>query len=568
MTGPSRVRGLAALWIAAALCGCSCSDEQPAPNPRAQQASIADPMASDERLALLLSPSPVRHGFYDVDLSDPSAVLVEILTNGQHDPLKRAKVELGAMGDAGVVAVRRMVERYRNDPAGIDYLRNAIDALSLGESQASYDLLASLLDHPLESLRMQTLRGLKRRGRPAEYERVHRMMLTASDPFVGEIALTLPRFDAERARLLYLDWIETGEMQPLWDSVLPVVAAGGAADSESPEIVERCRKLIASKLDPHYSTWLEGPLVRVGDADATARLRTRLSDPNPTIRDIALRTLAGAGRFEELRKPLLEDPWPGVRLVAAASLAHAPDGELTRSLLAQGGNDEDPTVRQTCLEALAKLGEPAAIDIGLGLLAKGSPMDLDQGTRILAQRWDADPEVARRAFEKLRELFEAQSDRTLNERAELIKCLGRLPLREGTEFLYAVAVGSKSESTRGRDQRWILLQSANGGAPAQAVLAEHLRASRDPLLRMDLLEALSAPGGEHARKTLLEVVSEPSTSAYELLYSADRLARIGPVSEVAWQLKRAYLQRAWTPEEQPVRQAFTDLLWLWFPGPR
>jgi HEAT repeat protein len=567
MNAAQRRSGFALAMVGAAVLGlsCSCGDEKPAK--RRETPSADSELASDERIALLLAPAAVRHGVYDVDLSDPTQVLVEILLHGDHDPLKRAKAELAAMGDKGVDAIRRVIEQYQSDPGGIDYLRNAMDVLALGETRASYDLLASLLDHPLESLRIQALRGLKRRGRPEDYDRVHDLMKSASDVFVAEIALTLAQFDAVRARVQYLDWVEAGELEPLWDSALPIVAGGGPSDGESPEVLERCRRLTASDLAPRYALWLEGPLAKSGDARALERLRARLADPDPSLRDIAQRTLTAAGRVEELAKTLLDDPRPGVRLVAAHAVEGAPDSELTRELLARGANDENADVRQVCLEALARRGERSAIDLGQSLLANGTPPDLEAGARILSNVWDRDRAVAERAFEELRRQFLAQSKRPLQQNKELLKCVGRLPMREAAQFLLDLAAPWTAPEQRA-EQRWVVLQIANGGPDAQKLLSEELPKTSDPELRLDMIEALSSPSGPLARSTLLAIASDPATNALELLYIADRLARMGPVAEVAWQLKRAALQRPWTPAEQPARQALTDLLWRWFPGPR
>ncbi|HUR27755.1 MAG TPA: hypothetical protein VM509_06190, partial [Planctomycetota bacterium] len=141
---------------------CACQRQEP-PVPK------APPL--DPRVAVLFDPSMAR-GAYDVDLADPTPILVATLMVGELDPMRRAKTELANDGERGIAAMRRLIERFRDDPAGTDYLRNAADVLSLSPEPSATPLLESLLDHPSESLRMQVLRGLLVHPRPQSFDRV------------------------------------------------------------------------------------------------------------------------------------------------------------------------------------------------------------------------------------------------------------------------------------------------------------------------------------------------------------------------------------------------------------
>ena len=175
----------------------------------------------------------------------------------------------------------------------------------------------------------------------------------------------------------------------------------------------------------------------------------------------------------------------------------------------------------------------------------------------------SDPALAERVWNELSPRLESIELRSPVERAMLVKVLGQVPLRKGTQALIELALTRQEtlESMRGR--QFVLLQSANAGGVAQDELFQLWRASEDELLRLDAIEAFSALGGVHSRELLLAVLDDPRATPIEIVYVADRLVHIGPAREVAWQLKRASLRLS----EPHAREALQGILWRWYPAP-
>ncbi|HUR28475.1 MAG TPA: hypothetical protein VM509_09835, partial [Planctomycetota bacterium] len=61
----------------------------------------------------------------------------------------------------------------------------------------------------------------------------------------------------------------------------------------------------------------------------------------------------------------------------------------------------------------------------------------------------------------------------------------------------------------------------------------------------------------------IAVLDDPRTTPVEIVYVADRLVRIGPAREVAWQLKRKSL----AVQDAHAREALQGILWRWYPAP-
>ena len=129
---------LATLCVAALLIACG-KEPVTAPPATGVPAAAAASTPIDARVALLFEPSMAR-GPYDVDLSDVTSVLIQTLRTGDHESLRRAKMELAESGERGIDATRRFMERCRAEPGGSDYLRNAADVLSLSPEASAAPL--------------------------------------------------------------------------------------------------------------------------------------------------------------------------------------------------------------------------------------------------------------------------------------------------------------------------------------------------------------------------------------------------------------------------------------------
>ncbi len=525
-------------------------------------ATVSRQVGVDERVELFFEPSMAR-GAYNVDLADITPILIETLRTGDHDAIRRAKMELAGSGVRGVEATRRLIERYRSDPAGVDYLRNAVDVLSLSEEPSATPLLWPLLEQPSESLRIQVLRGMLVHPRKESFDPALAALADSPDGYQAEICSGLARLDLERAQRLWLSWVENGDNPSLWQTILPYLGA-----LRDPELVVRARVLLERKdLDRAARIWLCASACQAGDLArderALAELRVARESKNPTERDLAVRALACAGRFEELSWTLAHDELAGIRALVVRAAAERIDRPEARELLRQACNDVDELVAKPALTALATAGRTEAVDGALQWLASPALVEVESGIQILLERMRGDPALAQRVFEILAPRLESTVKGPSVERAMLIKILGQIPHPAATSLLLDLALATRGELESTRAQRFILRQSVNAGPAAQDALARLWRTHDDPLLRMDALEALSALGGEHGRELLIEVLEDPRASGQEIVYVADRLVRIGPAVEVAWQLKRAALRI----EDGRAREALQGILWRWYPAP-
>lgn len=545
----------AILALSLALLAGGCEESAPE---RGSQAALQPP-AFDERLALAFEPSQAG-GPYDVDLADVDAVLIQTLLTGQHDAMRRAKMELAGDGERGVQALRRMVDRFRDDPAGVDYLRNAADALALSTEPAAASVLAGLLEHPSESLRIQAMRGLLTHPRPESFDPVLQFLARASEAYQGEVCSALALLDLPRAQAMWLEWLEQDANPQLRQRTLPALAA-----LRDPALLERVSRLLEREgLDPMTRLSLSAAAARAGDEAALRGLREAQQSKNPTERDLAVRALVSGELYGELAWTLANEERASIRALAVRAAALIAGDPAARALLEQASNDVAPEVRQVAVTALARAGAPAAIDQALQLLDSDSLIELGVGVEILGEPMQRDEALAQRVWSKLRPRLESLDRRTSVERSVLIKVLGLIPLRDATQALHQLALVSEGELETVRARRFVLMQSVNAGNEAQDALFELWRTAQDATLRLDALEALSAPGNPKSRELLVRVLDDPRTSAQELVYVADRLVRIGPAHEVAWQLKRAAVRIT----DERARRAFQGILWRWYPAPK
>jgi HEAT repeat protein len=513
-------------------------------------------LEQDERIAWLLQPCP-RGGPYLVDLADIERVLVHTLLTGTSDAMKAAKLELARSGKPGLAAARRVMEEYWDAPEWTDHVINALDVAIESEEPQAHELIVRALGHASVRVRILAVRGLQRRGLAQDYDLVRPLVEVAPPEYRAEVALLLHKLDAARAEELYLDWIAAGTYPGLWSAVAPRI--GGSLQEATRE---RCGNLWEAQPDLALRIWLSAPPARGGDEAALARLRAWLHSEERSERDLAVRALAAAGLEEELRPTLAEDSSEGLRLLAVRAIEAAPDRPALRALLQLAASDAHPDVRNASWRALARRGEAAATDRALALLTDGVFEEIGPALEVLAERWDEQPQLAEAAFDKLSARLAPEKQRTVAEGSLLVRSIGRIPSVRAASWMYELASHSEGEVGGMRSRRWVLLFAGNGGKTAQQWLFERLKEVRDPLFRVDLLEAASAAGGELARDRLLEVVDEGGDEL-EVLYAADRAARIGPASEVAGRVKRAYLRL----ESARGRRAMECVLWRWWPGP-
>ncbi len=547
------VRIVLALVLGALVsCGAASCGGRPGP--------AADPLAlvrSDRRIAELLEPC-VHNGFYDRDLSDPVPYLIEKLERGRPEPLKRAKEELGQLGERSVEALTRFFDRNYADAMRAPYAENAVDAAAFSRTDAAHELLLRAFLHPHESLRSKALDGLRQQARPGDFDLLRDRLPGETGQMRRAIVGALFAIDAARAESLFLDWIARGEERALW-----ALAGANFPVSRREDSARRSAELFA-QLEPPLAVQLAASAARTGDGPALGYLRSELQGEDLSRRVAAVTAAGAAGLADELEKPLLEDPSDEVRALAAGWIAAA--GELVgarATWLRSALDDQSLVVQGEALRLLCKSGDEEALVRALAQL-QGETGFLQNALQALREPVKRDRALAVRAFERLQERHRLEEHRPVQQRTATFKAIGLLPLREAAVFLRTLGVaaeGQRIESLRAHE--WLMIQGANTGQEGRRFLYEELPREDDPLRRLDLLDAVGSNRDELARSALLAFVEDGARTPYERLFGASLAAKVGPSWEVAPRLKRACygMQDA---SEIEARVALQCLLWFWY----
>ena len=545
MTG----RAALAAALAAAALAAACGRGEPAPSGR-------PPPDQDPRIDWLLEYGG-RDDHYDVDTSDPIAILREVLRHGQREPLRRARIELGESGSAGVAAAERLIEAAWNDPSRFADLRNALDALSYAASDEAHAVIVRVLEHPDSTARQAAWRALKPLARPADFERLRPLLESESPQFQPELAQLLFEADPERAVAEYLDWI-AGERYPaLWLEV-----AKALPRTRDPANAARACALRGGR-DPILEIQLAGACAVADDSDALEFLRLKQRDELAGAREVALEALIASGHAEDVVWTFQNEPVASLRARAAVAIVEDWSAERAEPLLEAGVADPDWSVSWVCLDALAERGQPEALERCLGRLGSQENGVLESAVLALRPRMLVDAELAERAFDVLERRAQEEVWLDLAQRRATLRALGLVPSARAAAYLLEVSREVAGEVQDVAAERWVIQQVGNAGAPGQQALVSELERERDPHRRLDLIEALAATPSELSDRWLLERAAADPIDPWELLFVAERLTRIGPTASVAPVLKRATLR----VEEPRVRLALQALLWTWYPAP-
>lgn len=554
-----RARGAAAL-VAAALVAGSCSGAS-APSSGATEEGAGAAYRADERVAVLLAPCASTQ-YYDRDLSDPVPVLVEKLRTGYTEQLQRSKDELAALGDDAMLEVRRLAERWYNDPVGSSYAQNALDVAALSDSPLARDVLLRFLDHPRELLRRTALSGLARRhARPEDFDRLWLQLEAESANVQRFILPALYGADRERAEELFLGWIEFLTHSPLLPEVAVYVAASSLEETHA-----RAAEL-APQAPPALRPFVAAAGARGGSDACRELLRRDLADADDVQRLRAVQAAGLAGDQDPALFALAHDPAAAVRRAAAQALAQAaalPGFEPSaawRARLREALGDEDREVRLVALRALVARGDAEACERSVALL-DGSTTDLEDAFHAAAERWAEDPELARRSFERLRARDEsaARSGAEPKTRLSVWKLIGSVPGEASARYLREVGLALGGRVGGLRAHQLLMIHASNSGERGRAFLHGELERETDPLRRLDLLQASATHRTDGARERLSDFVVRDDVSRYEVLYAADLLARLGPTSEAGPLLKRV----CYRVEQDDVRLALRCLMWRWY----
>lgn len=551
------VLGVAALLVSGA-CDRTEPDAQPS-NTAAPAAPYApsEPewWANDPRLAHLLAPcSKWEH--YDVDTSNVDAMLRHMLLKGDRDALRRAREEIAARGAAGTALIGSIVDAYLVDPDGYGALRNATDVLQRSNSPSAREVLLRLLDAPYEGVLVQAVTALGKHGQPQDLDRAIGVLERVSAENKINLATVIHEIDPARVDLMYLDWMEAGEAQTLWDSFAQAIARSSDA-----RVARRANELRA-KLPERQRALLAAPAARAGDEQALEFLRAELNADEPWRRELAMAALAAAGLPDELARIAADDPLPPLRLRAINLLS--PTSPKLTEVLRQGCLSDDPTLVSTCLNILIAKGDASATDRALEWLASGSPELLGLAMTALQPALTRDAELAARALEVLSRRTASEGAAALAERVSILESIARIPLPQAASLLRERA-RTESGLVKGLPaRRYLLRLVGNLGESGQRVAAAELAQTSDPLLRLDLLETLTVSRSSFAAREVLRLVEDGALAPHELLFCAEQLTLLTTVEQAAPVLKRAVLR----VEQPQVRVALQCLMWRAYPGPR
>ena len=538
------------LALAALVAWSACGEEAP---------TETDPRLSDPRIEELLQDC-ARGGYYDRFVDDMVPVLVEKLTTVGGDPLKRAKEELGEMGERSADELRRLFDEHYASREHGAYVENALDAAALNGSRTAHDILLRALDHPRESVRHRAMLGMvARHASPEDFE-LFRGRVEGNEPLELRRLYLRAMFvaDAERGEAAAIEWLRAGAHQPLW---IDAVQALGA--STRPETAWACAGLFEG-LETKLAVWLAASAARFEDEAATRFLREERDAEQASRRVDAVRALAAAGRTGDLL-PAMEDPHENVRIFAIEGVANAPERTTAQlDALAAALSDGSQRVRDVALGHLCRLGDVAALDLALSHLV-GGPALLQGAIQALRGPIAADEALARRAFERLMERHELEKLRPLRERAATFKAVGIVPLADAARFLRETALAKPDERIEGlRSHDWLMIQASNTGAPGRDYLWSELAGEADPLRRLDLIGAVASTRNEderdRLRERMLSIAEDTEADPYERLFAAGRAVRVGPSSAVAPRL-RLVPGSLQVPEVQVAMQC---LLWSWY----
>lgn len=505
----------------------------------------------------LLEPCAQNH-FYDRDLSALAPVLLEKLARGRPDPLKRAKEELGLLGDAVFPELANRFHADFADPMRSAFLENAVDALAFNPTDTAHGLALEALQHPQESVRSKALDGLTRWPRAADFPVLAGRFAIETPELRRKLVGALFAADPERAEALLLDFVEAGRERDLWVTAAPHLAAARVFES-----ARRCSALLA-QAEPLLAVYLAAGAARHGDTAGDAHLRSELALEDSQRRLSALSAIQRAGILPLYETGLLEDPASEIRAIAAAALADfGTPGPERRAALFGALADASESVRSEALRTLCRLGDEEGLARALAGL-DGDPAALQAALHALREPMAQDVALARRAYARLLERHALEEHRPLQQRTATFKAIGQMPLADAAEFLHRIGVQAgdeRIESLRAHD--WLMIQAANTGLAGRTRLAELLREERDPLRRIDLLDALGSIRDDLARTTLLAHVEDAALDPLERLFAAQGAIRVGPSWDVAPRLKRACYTLEGS-EQLEVRAALQCLLWTWY----
>jgi len=557
LPNPSRAprRALALACVCAlALAACTERTPEPAATGAAPGSASVAPVGicDDERVAWLFDAGGKREPFLLDTTQAVAALVAQLGAATRQEALLRAQEEIVRLGDAALPELARFLELHLKDTNASPRVLNALAVAGQIDSPRARPLLLRGLEHPAESVRAAALRGLARHALPEDFDRLLALVPLTTPETQQQLAEALLAADRTRAEHQLCAWIEAGEYRTTW-----LTFAVRCADTQDAETLRRMEALLPAVQHelPHY---FRAALARNGSAAALEALRARLGAGTANERQVVLAALARAGLHTEIERALTAEPDPKLRLAALSHLADAPAPARWSTRFQLGLGDASPEVRRAALVALCKLGDPAARDQALELLAGERP-ELEVALAALREPWRADDALAQRALAVLLELLRGERPARVDRRT-LERALALVPRREAAAELYAAAPAGPSASSAPGTHRWYALQIGNIGAEGARFLRERWLEESDPVRRLDLLAGSIFEHDEPTRAALISALEDARLVPCERLWIAEQLAQRGHAERIAPLLKRVTLATS----DPAVRPALNSLLWRWY----
>ncbi|MEM8711088.1 MAG: hypothetical protein AAGG01_09055, partial [Planctomycetota bacterium] len=346
----------------------------------AKPMTVEDLYRTDSRVKLILTDCDYE-GSFEADTTDVPGILATKLDAGaQLEPLKRARIDLAAMGDRAADALQRVFQNAMGNEWKPGVVKNILGVCALSESNFGTSLALEALRHTAQDVRGEALTVLTQHPDPKFYDTISAVLEGfRSDVHLQRVVRARHPSDPER----FAGEIEGGiDMSgrvsgfirsSLVDTALPLAAA-----STSPEVAEtflRLERETEGLLFRHHS-YLLAPSVRQGNEASLQTLRDSLASPEPQGRYHALRALEAAGRVDE-GYVLVETGETPVERGTALGVLLAPlhdQGRTDQQLADLAGlartclRDEAPEVQEVALRGLLRMGDPEGIAHALRLL--------------------------------------------------------------------------------------------------------------------------------------------------------------------------------------------------------
>ena len=423
------------------------------------------------------------------------------------------------------------------------------------DNEGAHEPLMKCLDHARDAVRTTALRSLSEgAARPQDYDRILSHIPIERESPRQLAAIALYTADPVRAAHEYLDWFENDVFVDLWPFVISKVI-----ERREPEIVARCTQLYADEL-PNVALWLAVSAAGGGDEEAWNAINPFLKSDLISQRTPALTAMIGVGMMDEVRPYINSDSDATIRSLACqAALNMDPKPDWVDEEVALLLNDPSVEVRNMALAYMISIGNASAQDIIISML-QGPRAQVQDAVLVLVPSIGDQPEFAERCLQTLIAVDTKSSHLELRERTSILQAIGQLPLAGAAAYLRKVSLERTEEKVQGLPaHRFAMIQAANSGLAGRNQLIEVLASEQDPVRRLDIIWGIASDRDELSRSFLIEHV-QSAIGPNELLFSADRLARIGPTSRVAPVLKRVTLRCS----DQVVRPALQCLLWKWY----